>query len=122
MDVAATIIPGVPGSWVLKGVDKVTDASKTNVFNIAQKGGKHAGFLKNYSSRSRAEIEKGIRSLEKQIEKHKNKINNPQNVKNFGELDKKKQVDLIRNKWPSDIARQQEQLNILQGLLKSKQK
>ena len=28
MDVAATIIPGVPGSWVLKGADKVTDAAK----------------------------------------------------------------------------------------------
>ena len=60
VDVAATIIPGVPGSWVLKGADKVTDAAKgagkatdASKININKKitlpgGGRSGNKVKNF--------------------------------------------------------------------------
>ena len=60
MDVAATIIPGVPGSWVLKGADKVTDAAKgaDKATDIA-KGADKATDASNLSN-NRVEIDKVI--------------------------------------------------------------
>ena len=89
-----------------------------SAFDIAKAGGKHAGFFKNYAGRAPAEIEKGIASIEKQIAEHQSWISNPQSkIPNFGSLDPRQQEALINRKWPSDIARQQEQLDILRGLL-----
>ena len=60
VDVAATIIPGVPGSWVLKGADKVTDAAKgaDKATDIA-KGADKATDASNLSN-NRVEIDKVI--------------------------------------------------------------
>ena len=60
VDVAATIIPGVPGSWVLKGADKVTDAAKgaDKVTDIA-KGADKATDASNLSN-NRVEIDEVI--------------------------------------------------------------
>ena len=60
VDVAATIIPGVPGSWVLKGADKVTDAAKgaDKATDIA-KGADKATDASNLSN-NRGEIDKVI--------------------------------------------------------------
>ena len=65
VDAVAAAVPIVPGGAgaVIKGarlvdkVDNVGDVSK-NVFEIAQRGGKHSGFLKNYLGRSQKEIQK----------------------------------------------------------------
>lgn len=49
---------------------------------------------------------------------HRSWITNPQSkIPNFGALDPRQQAALIGSKWPADIARQQEQLDILRGLL-----
>ncbi len=91
-------------------------------FELAKEGGKHAGFLKTYSTKSAAEIQKGIRSIQEQIAEHKDKIANPEkHIENWGKLDPRQQQALLTKKWPSDIQRQSEQLNILQGLLKEKE-
>ena len=81
-------------------------------------GGKHSGFLENYRGRPPAEIQKGIDSLQKQIDQHRAWIANPESkIPNFRSLDPRQQDALLNRKWPSDIARQQEQINILRGLL-----
>jgi len=74
--------------------------------------------LKNYLNKTSAEVQKGIGSLEKQITEHQAKIAGPERfVSNFKQLDPRQQKFLLEKKWPSDIQRQQEQLQILQGLL-----
>jgi hypothetical protein len=89
-----------------------------DAFKIAQAGGKHAGFLKNYAGRSAAEIQRGITSIEKQIAEHQAKIANPEKfIEGWSKLDPRQQQALVNNKWPSDIQRQSEQLEILRGLL-----
>lgn len=89
-----------------------------DAFKIAQAGGKHAGFLKNYAGRSAGEIQRGITSLEKQIAEHQTKIANPEKfMEGWSKLDPRQQQALVNSKWPSDIQRQSEQLEILRGLL-----
>ncbi|MDY7096184.1 MAG: RHS repeat-associated core domain-containing protein, partial [Acidobacteriota bacterium] len=84
----------------------------------ARQGGRHAGFLRNYAGRSRKEIERGIVSLEKEIAEHRAKMADPEQfIPNFHQLDPRQQEALLTKKWPRDIQRQQEQLEILQGLL-----
>jgi RHS repeat-associated protein len=85
---------------------------------IAQGGGQHAGFLKNYAGKPSAELRKAIASLEKQIAEHQACIANPEKkIPNFKQLDPRQQKALLESKWPGDIQRQQEQADILRGLL-----
>jgi len=84
---------------------------------VAAAGGKHAGFLRSYAGRSASEIDKGITSMEQQIAKHEEAIANPKSkIRNWDELDPRQQGALVNRKWPGDIARQREQLDILQRL------
>ena len=97
---------------------KAVGLAPKSAFEIAKQGGKHSGFLKNYANRPPQQIRSGISSLEKQIAVHQAKIQNPSKlVKGFDKLDPRKQQHLINEKWPSDIARQREQAEILRGLL-----
>ncbi len=86
---------------------------------IAEAGGRHAGFMRNYQGKPPGELRRGIDSLKKQIAEHKDKIANPEKyIPNWKSLDPRQQKALIDKKWPSDIQRQTEQLEILEGLLK----
>ena len=70
------------------------------------------------ASKAAAEWRKGIQSIEKQIAEHRDKIANPEKfIPDFKELDPRQQKALLERKWPSDIRRQQQQLDILKGLL-----
>jgi hypothetical protein len=90
-------------------------------FEAAAAGGKHAGFLKNYAGRSSAEIEKAITSIEARVAEHKGWIANPQSkIPNFSSLDPRQRAALVNSKWPSDVARQQQQIEVLKGLLNAK--
>jgi hypothetical protein len=76
--------------------------------------------LKNYQGKSPEELRRGIASLQKQIALHKDKIANPEkHLPNWSSLDPRQQEALVQKKWPSDIQRQAEQLDILEGLLKA---
>ncbi|MEZ4864116.1 MAG: RHS repeat-associated core domain-containing protein [Caldilineaceae bacterium] len=103
-------------------VEAVSQASPSekisNAYQIAKEGGKHAGFLRNYAGRSIGQIQKGISSIEQLIVEHQDKIVNPEKyIPNFRELDPRQQEALLTRKWPADIQRQIEQLEILKGLL-----
>jgi hypothetical protein len=92
-----------------------------DAFKNAQAGGRHAGFLKNYAGRSAGEIQRGITSIEKQIAEHQAKIANPEKfIEGWSKLDPRQQQALVNSKWPSDIQRQSEQLEILRALLGSR--
>ncbi|MCY1074176.1 hypothetical protein OV287_06730 [Archangium sp. miwbw1] len=94
-------------------------ATPRSALEIAESGGKHAGFLRNYEGKSPDELRKGIASLQKQIELHKDKIANPdKHIPNWSSLEPRQRDALTQKKWPSDINRQTEQLEILEGLLK----
>jgi hypothetical protein len=92
-----------------------------DILEVAKNGGKHSGFYQQYINKSKKEIEKGIRSLQKQIDEHLEKILHPQrHILNFNQLDLRQQDALINKKWPMDIQRQLEQKKILEEILKTK--
>ena len=94
-------------------------AGGTTAYDTAKEGGKNSGLLKNYKDRNTSELQKGIDSMRKQIIKHEDKIANPtDHVPNFSGLSAQEQQGLL-NKWAKDIARAQEQIEVLEGILKS---
>ena len=71
------------------------DPEDKDPYQTAKNGGKNYGTYKNYVSRSEKEIRKGIRSIEKQIQEHKNKIIDPKSeIENWDNLDPRKQKHL----------------------------
>jgi hypothetical protein len=104
------------GVSAIPGEGKMAEGAQ-GAYKIALEGGKHSGFLKNYLAKSTSELKKGIASIERQISEHQAKIVNPSaSIPGFSALDPRQQRALIESKWPSDIARQKEQLEILRGL------
>ena len=82
--------------------------------------GKHAGFYEHYKNKPIKEIKKGVKSLEKQICEHNDKISNPTKyLPNFYDLDERQQNALIHRKWPADIKRQTEQKQLLEDILQN---
>ncbi|WP_394336049.1 pre-toxin TG domain-containing protein [Bacillus safensis] len=106
------------GEKAAKKVEKA-DTSINDAYDVAKSGGKHSGFYKQYIDKSPDQIKKGINSIDKQIAEHRDKIKNPEkHIPNFRNLDPRQQEALINKKWPSDIQRQIEQKQILEGILK----
>ena len=96
-------------------------AKAGGAYGTALSGGRHAGFLANYAGKPTAQIERGINSIEKQVAAHQAKIANPgRYIDEWASLDPRQQQALVNSKWPGDIARQQEQLDILRGILGSR--
>lgn len=109
------------GSPVFARDRGVAANSVTGAYDVALAGGRHAGFLRNYAGKPTPQIERGIASIERQIAEHQAKIQNPSTyVDDWAALDHRQQQALLTSKWPGDIARQQEQLDILRGILGSR--
>lgn len=104
---------------VFKGFGKAKKVlSSKSPYQIAKEGGKHAGWLKQYQGKSPNELKRGISSFKKQITKHKGYIKNPASkVKGWEKLPHRQQRGYLK-KWSKDIIRQQEQKEILEGILK----
>ena len=89
-------------------------------YEIARNGGRHSGLLKNYVDLPLPMVERGIRSIETQITLHETWIKNP-----FSKLPatiEKHQVEfLVTKKWPKDIERLQEEMEVLKGLIKERE-
>lgn len=102
------------------------DDEDDSAYNVAKNGGKDSGFYKNNLERPTNELQKGIRSLQKQIDNHRALIKNPkqamqeQGKGDWTKLDPRQQKALLEKKWPSDIQRQMQQKSILEGILKNR--
>jgi hypothetical protein len=121
--VAVTASEGaaVPGAAQVAAALGTEDAAATSTaYAEALAGGRNSGFLRNYVGRSQAELERGIRSLQRQIDLHLRKIAAPGDfIENWDGLSPTQQKALVGKKWPADIARQRAQLTILESLLRS---
>jgi len=87
-----------------------------NDYETAKAGGPHHGFWKEKSKLPNHLIEKSIRSIEKQIALHESWIAKPYS-KLSPDIDARQVADLVNEKWPQDIQRQREQVQILRGIL-----
>jgi hypothetical protein len=85
---------------------------------IAQEGGRHAGQLQQFLKQTPDQLQRTIRSFDKQIAKHEGWIADPASkVPNFSQLRPEHQQNLIHH-WKQDIARHQELRSTAQDVLK----
>jgi hypothetical protein len=88
---------------------------------VTQPGARHGGTYRNYVGRPSNQIQKGIRSMEKEIAEHKDKIANPEKyIRNFRKLDPRQQKALVREKWPNDIIGLRERKAVLERILRER--
>lgn len=86
-------------------------------YEEAKGGGLHGGFYAKHSLGTNRELEKGIKSIEKQIAFHLQCISSPESkVHDLSERNEFYQKGILI-KWERDIARQSAQIHILQGIL-----
>ena len=106
---------------ILTATGNPSEATVSNAYKIAKAGGKHEGWLKQYEALPDHLIQKAIRSLQRRIVEHEVWIQNPASkLGDVSQVDPRALDDYIRQKWPSDIQRQQEQLAILEGILEAR--
>jgi hypothetical protein len=102
------------------GVALVGRLAKTanGATQIAQEGGRHAGQLQQFPKQTPDQLQRTIRSFDKQIAKHEGWIADPSSkVQNFSQLRPEHQRNLLHH-WGQDIARHQELRSIAQDVLK----
>ena len=90
-------------------------------YETARAGGSHANFLRDYGALPDHLIEKALRSLGRQVELHQAWIADP-TAKLGGQFDREYARRLVEQKWPKDILRQREQIEILRGILRERRK
>ncbi len=105
-------------------MDNVAENDKLNrvntAYEIARSGGRHANWYKAQLGLGKNQLSSGIRSIEKQIMLHKGWIDHPETkVLDWKYRSEQYKSGLI-NKWMQDIARQQEQIDILFGVMTEK--
>ena len=92
---------------------------KPSAYKIAKSGGRHAGFYLNNRQLTPGMLKRGIRSMQDTIAQHRAWIADPY-LKLPRDTDSRRVAALVNRKWPSDIARIEEELSILQGILLEK--
>jgi RHS repeat-associated protein len=88
-----------------------------SALSIAQRGGKHGGFLKQVMNYSRAQLERAARSFQAQIELHEAKIANPSTYIQEWESMTKIQQEGLLNHWEREISNFADQQSIVWALL-----
>jgi hypothetical protein len=97
-------------SWLAK--------SPSEAYITAKNGGRHADLIPKFSQKPIKEVEKSIRSYEKLIAEHKDKIANPSKYcPEWDTLDPRRRDALINKRWPAEIQCYTEQKDILKTLL-----
>lgn len=85
---------------------------------IAKAGGKHHGLYLEYMDKPAQQIERAVRNIQGTIEKHRDKILNPDlYLPEWAALDARHQYDLLVNRWPREVLNLEEQKSILEGIL-----
>jgi|JFJP01.1.fsa_nt_gi hypothetical protein len=127
------VVKGKPlqdGDWAdlcdllasVKGMN-INDCDSCHDYLRALLGGKHYKWMLEYLNKHENELKRGIRSIEKQIIEHQNKILDPQKYcPDWDNIRPLQKEDLVKNKWNNDIKRQKEQKQILECILKNRKK
>lgn len=101
------------GEAILKDVKP---GAKPSAYEIAKAGGRNDGLYRRFKDSRMAEIEKSIRSYEKQISEHERKIQHPESSIGSGYSEAHRQ-NLINHYWPEEIAGFREKIDVMRGIL-----
>jgi hypothetical protein len=91
-----------------------------SAYEVAKQGGRHAGLLRIYQGKSVEEIQRALRSYERQVALHQQKMRSPETfVQDWGRRSPRAQQGLLRH-WQQDLIRNQELADIMRGILQER--
>ena len=91
-----------------------------SAYEVAKKGGRHAGLLRTYQGKTAEEIRRGLRSYERQVERHRQKMSSPETfVEDWVRKSSRVQQGLLRH-WQEDLTRNQELVEVMRGILQER--
>jgi hypothetical protein len=90
-------------------------------YEAAKAGGKHSGFLARYRELPSPLLARAARSLARRIAQHEGWIARPEEKLGAG-ADSVKLAHLVGKKWPRDLERLREQLDIVRSILQQERK
>ncbi len=94
--------------------------AKQSAYEVARTGGRHAGLLRTYQRKSTPEIQRALRSYERQVDLHRQKVSGPGKfVKDWAKKSLHTQQGLLRH-WQEDLARNQELADVMRGILQER--
>jgi len=95
-------------------------AAPRSAYEIAKAGGRHAGLLRIYQAKSTAEIQRAVRSYERQVAMHRQKMHSPEQfIQAWDQKSSRVQQALLRH-WQEDRVRNQELADIMRGILQER--
>ena len=86
-------------------------------YEMARGGGRHAGLLRVYQAKSTAELRRALRSYERQVERHRQKIEYPEQFVQDWDTKSLRVQQGLRRHWQDDIIRNQELADVMLGIL-----
>jgi hypothetical protein len=96
------------------------DVAEQSAYEIAKAGGRHAGLLRTYQGKGFREIQRALRSYERQVDLHRQKLGSPEQfVKDWAKKSPRTQEGLLRH-WQEDLARNQALVEIMRGILQDR--
>jgi len=108
-------------STINNRLDRLISQSESEVLRAAISKDSHVKMVRDCLDKPAKEIQKSIRSYEKLIAEHKEKIANPSKfIPHWDKLHPDRQYALINKKWPAEIQCYTEQRDILQSILKER--
>lgn len=98
-------------------IDRVIGSAEGAYSSSLASAGKHHNWMMQYLDKSAAELKKGMQSFGKRIQEHIEKLQNPAKyINDFGNASEQYIQGQIRQ-WEKHLQRNQEQQNILKGIL-----
>ena len=117
---------GIPKECRLKRLGDVAQAphkadnpSMQTPYEIAKAGGKHSGLVRRYASEPDRQVEKALRSLDRRISEHLDKIANPGEYVGSG-VSQQQIGYLVNSYWPKEIAGYRAEVEVLSAMLKER--
>jgi hypothetical protein len=97
-----------------------SSSSGNSAYEIAKSGGRHGGMYKIWNLFPDTKIRTTIRSYEKVVQEHYDKLKNPEKwINNWNELPEFRKEIYLKD-WQGDIARNQEFIDVLKGILQER--
>jgi hypothetical protein len=91
-----------------------------SAYEVAKAGGRHADLLRTYQDKSTTEIQRALRSYERQVALHQQKVSHPEQfIQAWDQKSPRVQQAFLRH-WQEDRARNQEVVEVMRGMLQER--
>ena len=95
------------------------NARVNEAYQAAKAGGAHSGLTRRYAGESDRQVEKALRSLDRRIDEHLDKIANPRNHVDQG-TGKAEIGYLVASYWPKEVDNFRREADVLRGVLQER--